>query len=91
MANEIRRVGGSLTVVRRINGTIGSQGRVGGSINRATTEYASVYEGPYSVTPTQQTQVLQTQNKKATDVITINPIPSNYGLITWNGSTLTVS
>lgn len=81
MANEIRRINGSLTVVRRING----------SINRATEEYASVYEGPYSVTPTQQTQVLQTQNKKATDVITINPIPSNYGLITWNGSTLTVS
>ena len=50
-----------------------------------------VYSGPYTVTPSQSTQVLSTQNKKTTSNITINPIPSNYGLITWNGSYLKVS
>lgn len=49
------------------------------------------YTGPTEVTPTQETQVLETQNRSVLDNIIINPIPSNYGLITWNGSTLTVS
>lgn len=50
-----------------------------------------VYDGPTTVTPTQQTQTLNTQQKTVLTDIIINPIPSNYGLITWNGSTLTVS
>ena len=49
------------------------------------------YEGPYEVTPTQDTQVLSTAMKMAAEDIIINPIPSNYGLITWDGSVLTVS
>ena len=35
--------------------------------------------------------VVNEQNKKATADIIINPIPRNYGLVTWNGSVLTVS
>ena len=49
------------------------------------------YAGPYTVTPTNEEQVLATYHKTMTGNLTINPIPSNYGLITWNGSTLTVS
>lgn len=49
------------------------------------------YEGAYTVTPTAETQTLQTNGLRMTDNITIEPIPSNYGLITWNGSTITVS
>ncbi len=49
------------------------------------------YEGTYTVTPTQETQTLLTANLRMLENVTINPIPSNYGLITWNGSTLTVS
>lgn len=49
------------------------------------------YEGEYTVTPTSDTQVLPTNGKLLARDLTINPIPSNYGLITWNGSTLTVS
>lgn len=49
------------------------------------------YEGDYEVTPSQETQVLNTQNKLMRNNVTINPIPSNYGLITWNGGVLTVS
>ena len=50
-----------------------------------------IYEGQTEVTPTQETQVLQTTNRTVVSNIIINPIPSNYGRITWNGSTLTVS
>lgn len=49
------------------------------------------YMGPYEYTPTQETQTVAIAGKAATQNITINPIPSNYGLITWNGSVLTVS
>lgn len=49
------------------------------------------YTGDYTVTPSAETQTLLTKNKRMTDHIVINPIPSNYGLITWNGATLTVS
>lgn len=50
-----------------------------------------VYDGPMEVTPTQETQTLSTTMKSVLGDIVVNPIPSNYGLITWNGSTLTVS
>lgn len=49
------------------------------------------YEGAYEVTPSSSAQVLPTAFHKLLGDITINPIPSNYGLITWNGSTITVS
>ena len=49
------------------------------------------YEGDYTVTPSQETQVLLTKNRLMRNNVTINPIPSNYGLITWNGGVLTVS
>lgn len=49
------------------------------------------YEGVYEYTPTTETQTVEIEGLKATENIIINPIPSNYGLITWNGSTLTVS
>lgn len=50
-----------------------------------------IYDGAYEWTPTQSTQTIGIADKKALNNITINPIPQNYGLITWNGSTLTVS
>lgn len=53
--------------------------------------YPNEYTGAYEVTPTQGTQVLDTRNLMMTSNVTVNPIPSNYGLITWNGSYLTVS
>ena len=49
------------------------------------------YVGSYEVTPGAAAVVLPTSGLRMTDNITVNPIPSNYGLITWNGSVLTVS
>lgn len=49
------------------------------------------YPGPYEWTPTRSTQVIGISGYKATTNITINPIPPEYGLITWDGSALTVS
>ena len=49
------------------------------------------YTGSYEVTPSSETQILSTALLNMTDDVTIHPIPSNYGLITWDGSTLLVS
>lgn len=48
------------------------------------------YDGPYEFTPTQQEQTIPIQGKMATSNITINPIPPNYGRISWDGRRLTV-
>ena len=48
------------------------------------------YEGAYEITPTTAEQVIPTKNLRMTEDITVAAIPNNYGLITWNGSTLTV-
>ena len=49
------------------------------------------YTGETEVTPTQSTQILNTSGQRLDSDIIVNPIPSNYGLITWNGSFITVS
>ena len=49
------------------------------------------YTGPTEITPSTETQILDTTLKTVINNIVINPIPQNYGLITWNGSKLTVS
>ena len=49
------------------------------------------YEGEYSITPSGEEQTIAIQGKWARHDIVVQPIPSNYGLITWNGAILTVS
>lgn len=49
------------------------------------------YAGQYVVTPGQAEQTLLTADMVLADNIKVGAIPSNYGLITWNGSTITVS
>lgn len=51
----------------------------------------ATYTGAYEFTPTSEVQIIPTAAQMLEQNITINPVPNNYGLITWNGSTLTVS
>ena len=62
-----------------------------GTVIKVSDYVYPIYDGQTEVTPSEDTQVLQTANKTVLHNIVANPIPSNYGLITWNGSTLTVS
>lgn len=52
---------------------------------------ADVYEGSYEVTPTREGFTLPTIGLRMAEDLRVAPIPSNYGLVTWDGSTLTVS
>lgn len=61
-----------------------------GTVTRVR-EALPAYDGPMEVTPSAATQILPTTERSVLADIVIKPIPSNYGLITWNGSTITVS
>lgn len=52
---------------------------------------AEEYDGPYDATPYSAAQTFATTGKLMTADFTVNPIPSNYGLVTWDGAVLTVS
>ena len=84
---------GSLTNEYKFTGKLSPNGTLSGSISQSggSGPPVPVYHGEYTVTPTLETQTLETEGFKLIDNIIINPIPSNYGLITWNGSVLTVS
>ena len=62
-----------------------------GTVTKVVEHDLPVYTGETVITPSTTEQVLATAEKVVARNIVINPIPSNYGLITWNGSTLTVS
>ena len=49
------------------------------------------YEGGYRFTPSPETQILETKDRVLRERIVIDPIPRNYGLITYNGRIITVS
>lgn len=59
-----------------------------GIINKPET--GEIYKGNYKVTPNQSKQILNTSGKTLTDNIVVEPIPSNYGKIIWNGSAITI-
>ena len=48
------------------------------------------YEGEYTIIPSRFRQTLQTCGKSMLENIVIEPIPNNYGLITYNGFELTI-
>lgn len=54
-------------------------------------ERVTYYEGPYNFTPSAQAQTIPVNHLMASQDITIEPVPQQYGLITYNGSTITVS
>ena len=62
-----------------------------GVVTKVTEHDLPIYTGQTEITPSEETQILQTESTTVLQNIIINPIPSNYGKITWNGATLTVS
>lgn len=49
------------------------------------------YTGPYEFTPAAEEQRVRIARKQAEEDIIIHPIPQNYGLVTYNGSIITIS
>lgn len=74
-----------------LSGSLSPPGSMHGAITIPPVAPIPPYEGSYTVTPSAQTQVLETNGLRMTGDVTVEPIPNNYGLITWDGTVLTVS
>lgn len=82
---------GALSAVGRLDATLSGIQSLTATLSLPQAVAVDEYSGPYEFTPGNAPQVVAIANKKATADITIAPVPQNYGLITWDGSTLTVS
>ena len=82
---------GVLTPAGTLSGTLSTPKTITGQLTVPQYILPPAYPGPYEVTPSSTEQVLNTDTFYMNGNVIINPVPSNYGLITWNGSTLTVS
>lgn len=84
-------INGTLSGSGTLTGSVRSTGMLSGSLTVPSAAGVERYEGEYEFTPSGSEQTVEISGKMATRNIVINPIPSNYGLITWDGSTITVS
>jgi len=81
----------TLSSIGTLTGALSSTGELSASLTIPSVANAPRYDGDYTFTPTQAEQTIPIKDLMARQDITIEAIPSNYGLITWNGSTITVS
>lgn len=74
-----------------LRGSISSDQEMRGALATAHVSNAPTFKGEYEITPTEEVQVIKTAHNILNRDIVINPIPSNYGKITWDGGVLTIS
>ena len=91
---QIVVIEGELALEHLICGEIDLQSVIDGEMEKVIfveTAPKPHYQGATEFIPTGEHQTIPTTGLIVDTDIIIDPIPSNYGLITWNGSTLTVS
>ena len=81
----------TVSVQGAVKMSVGAQGAVPMSAGAEYKIGGQQYRGAYEFTPTSEAQTIEAQDCFFTRDIVINPIPNNYGLITYNGSVITVS
>ena len=84
------KLSGRLSATGGLSGRLSGAGGLSGHLSIGSSQ-VTPYSGATEFTPTDSPQTIEAAGFLFTENITINPIPSNYGLITWNGATLTVS
>ncbi len=82
---------GTLADLGGITGTLADGGSIAGRLNVPDIITPPIYSGPVTITPTRQAQTLETVGTMLNENITVEAIPNNYGLITYNGGIITVS
>lgn len=84
-------VRGTVQLEGQIRGSVKLESYIKGHVLPVVPLYPPEYRGPTTITPSPEHQTLETAELMVAENITIEPIPSNYGLITWDGSIITVS
>lgn len=91
MAVEIVGSGGVVTVQSARSSVDARSPSWSVGVSTAVVAGGMPYTGSYEITPSSEAQTIGAAARVFDRDITINPIPSNYGRITWDGSTITVS
>ena len=81
----------TLTEISTLHAALGNASEMSAALTIPPVRGGTSYSGRYEITPSTEEQVLPTSGKILSQDITVNPIPNNYGLVTWNGSHLMVS
>ena len=85
-------IGGDISLVNEpIDGAVDISINIEGSPDLFMPIIPDPYTGSYEFTASDTTQTINVEGMTMLHDIVIDPVPSNYGLITWNGSTLMVS
>ena len=84
-------IGGEISLLNTIDGELELSNVVDGEAGTFMPLLPPAYTGATTVVPGPQAQTLNTAGLMVSENITVEAIPNNYGLITWTGSTLTVS
>lgn len=84
------RIRGTIHKGATVKATLARGHAVAGSVEKAMIA-PPAYQGDYEATPSQSVQTFHTGGLLMSDNFKVNPIPSNYGLITYNGSSIMVS
>lgn len=85
---------GELSVNLRLDGELSVNLYMDGTPDKVirVSDFAyPIYEGITEITPSDHPQILSTTNTTVVQDIVINPIPSNYGLVSWNGLGIRIS
>ena len=91
MAIEVSGSGDVVVVRSRRNSVVARAPSNSFTVTSAVVAGGIPYSGSYEFTPSDTEQTIQSTSRVFDRDITIKPIPSNYGLITWDGSVITVS
>lgn len=82
---------GNMSESERLCGKLSGNSTLTGELKAPKQIDRPIYDGAHEITPTEEVQILETEGKAVNENIVINPIPSNYGRITWDGRVITVS
>lgn len=84
---------GKISPVGNLAGSLQNVSSLSGTLSKKLVDNLEYprYSGETVFTPSSEEQIIDISHTVVLENIVINPIPSNYGLVTWNGSTLTIS
>lgn len=83
-------IGGEIQLLELLLGDCSLSDVVDGEVGEFLPLIPNPYTGELTITPSEETQTLQTDGKSMPGNVIVEPIPQNYGRIVWNGSTITV-
>lgn len=91
--NDIVVIDGEVELLAVMDGDLGLDNHLDGEtgVITALRDGLPEYTGETSVTPTSESQILNTAQKSVLENITVNAVPDIYGLVSFDDSILTIS